>query len=166
MTLTNIINSTQGSRDMMTVWMLRIAWISLATLDSLVLATPCYQTNGSCIPVNHTMCLTTKISFKNTSTIYTNGSLTLNEISLHLEAWSHLRRVPECWNIIQPFLCSVYLPKCNADAQEVEKPNRELCERVKGPCEIVTRFNGEWPWFLKCDQWFYAESCGVGTFKT
>lgn len=130
-------------------------------ITSVTKAEPCYETTDTCIPVNETMCLTTKLSFNTTSLMYTNNTISLEEIKAHLDAWSHLKQVPECWNIIQPFLCSVYLPKCDSKKQRAEKPNRELCERVKGPCEVVTRYNGSWPWFLDCSQWFYASSCGV-----
>ncbi|MGH0125661.1 UNVERIFIED_CONTAM: hypothetical protein FKN15_023940 [Acipenser sinensis] len=61
--------------------------------------------------------------------------------------WSGLRNAPRCWEVIQPLLCSVYMPKC--DNGKVELPSQSLCHKTRGPCAIVERERG-WPDFLKC----------------
>lgn len=140
----------------MTVITLTSTWTSNAE--------PCLMNVSSCVPINTSECLTTKVTFTHTSLLFTNQTLTQNEILADLEVWKQLQGVPECWNVIQPHLCSVYLPKC--DNLKLERPNRELCDRIQGPCEIVKRYNGSWPWFLQCDQWFYAERCGQTSYET
>ncbi|KAL4218471.1 hypothetical protein ACF0H5_023205 [Mactra antiquata] len=153
---------------MMSLHHMLISWLLwlLYNCGNLVTSAPCYKQNTTCVPVSLSMCLTTKVTFTHTSLIYTNSTLTQSEIQDDLEVWRQLQGVPECWSVIQPFLCSVYLPRCNDEASEVERPNRELCERVRSPCEVVKRYNGSWPWFLQCDQWFYADSCGQTVYET
>ena len=59
-----------------------------------------------------------------------------------------LRHIPKCWAVVQPFLCSLYMPKCTNDT--VELPSQEMCKMVAGPCRIL--FNHTiWPNFIKCD---------------
>ena len=128
-------------------------------------AQPCFYNTTSCIAANVT-CLGARTTFTHTSLLFTNDSATIEETEKNLAQWSLLRRVPECWAVIQPFLCSVYLPKCDATEQKVELPNRELCERTREPCRVVRQFNGDWPDFLKCDAWFFSSGCGVSRFIT
>ena len=131
--------------------------------DSSTQAQPCFYNTTSCIAANVT-CLGTKTTFTHTSLLFANDSATLEETENNLAQWSLLRRVPECWAVIQPFLCSIYLPKCDATEQKVELPNRELCERTREPCRAVKQFNGDWPEFLKCDTWFLSSGCGVSIY--
>ena len=134
---------------------------AMATMISIRNASgePCYHNTTSCEPVNTTFCLTSKITFSHTSTLFTN--LSQSEAENHLSIWSQLKRVPECWAVVQPFLCSVYLPKCNVATQQVERPNYGLCERIQSACGVVKEYNGQWLAILQCDQWYFAESCGV-----
>ncbi|KAH3748542.1 uncharacterized protein LOC127848283 [Dreissena polymorpha] len=142
--------------------------VCLLHLIALVASIPCYHGNATsvCVVVETPVCMTAEVTFNYTSQVFTNSTYNQSVIQEQLKYWEHLRLVPECWKLIQPFLCSVYLPKCENDKQEVERPNKELCERVKTPCEVVKRYNGKWPWFLDCDQWFYAESCGQTFYET
>ncbi|XP_052764261.1 uncharacterized protein LOC128206108 [Mya arenaria] len=134
----------------------------------LTASVPCYMNDtSSCVPVEVTECLTGEVTFNYTSLVYTNGSLSQVEIQTQLDAWSHLKAVPECWSIIQPFLCSVYLPRCDqGESTGVERPNRELCERVRSPCQVIITAGGQWPSFLDCEQDFYAENCGPTFYET
>ena len=129
--------------------------------DSATLAEPCFYNTTSCISSNITTCLGAKITFSHTSLLFANDSAALEGTENNLAQWRLLQRVPECWAVIQPFLCSVYLPKCDAMEQKVELPNKELCERTREPCRVVQQFNGDWPEFLKCDAWFFSSGCGV-----
>ena len=137
----------------------------LVVLTNLsVKAEPCYLNTTTCIAVNVTSCLGAKITFPDTSFLFANDSSTLADTERNLAQWGLLQRVPECWSVIQPFLCSVYLPKCDLAKQKVELPNKELCERTREPCKVVQQYNGDWPDFLKCDAWFFSSGCGVSKF--
>uniref|UniRef100_A0A672UH10 Protein smoothened n=1 Tax=Strigops habroptila TaxID=2489341 RepID=A0A672UH10_STRHB len=67
-----------------------------------------------------------------------------------------LRNAPRCWDVIQPLLCAVYMPKCE-DGQ-VELPSQTLCQATRAPCTIVERERG-WPDFLKCTTDRFPEGC-------
>ena len=54
--------------------------------------------------------------------------------------------MPECWAVIRPLLCSVYLPKC--EQERVSKVPYQLCIALKKPCRFVN--STEWPDFLQC----------------
>jgi hypothetical protein len=45
-----------------------------------------------------------------------------SDVLADLEVWKQLQGVPECWNVIQAHLCSVYLPKCDNDVAKVKLP--------------------------------------------
>ena len=137
------------------IWLLVAPKIDVAAVD------PCYLNTSSCTPVTTSFCLGAKISFTHTSLIFANDSSDLTEVERNLAQWSLLQRVPECWSVIQPFLCSVYLPKCDLGEEKVELPSKELCERTRGPCKVVQQYNGEWPDFLRCDAGFFKSACGV-----
>ena len=38
--------------------------------------------------------------------------------------WQNLKSVPKCWAVIQPFLCALYMPRC--DNGMVELPSQVL----------------------------------------
>ncbi|XP_019364887.1 PREDICTED: smoothened homolog, partial [Gavialis gangeticus] len=70
--------------------------------------------------------------------------------------WAGLRNAPRCWDVIQPLLCAVYMPKC--EDGKVELPSQTLCQATRGPCTIVERERG-WPDFLKCGLDRFPEGC-------
>lgn len=59
-----------------------------------------------------------------------------------------LRHVPKCWAVVQPFLCSIFMPKCVNNS--VELPSQEMCKMVSGPCRLLLNHT-IWPSFAKCD---------------
>lgn len=120
----------------------------------------------SCIslPSNPT-CLGASLSavsgFTHTSTVFANDSSTLDEVTEKLKLWSGLKAAPKCWEVIQPFLCSVYMPRCNSTDLTVERPSRELCLKTRTPCDIVRKISG-WPFFLDCNQLdIFSANCTV-----
>ncbi|CAF1586947.1 unnamed protein product [Adineta ricciae] len=51
-------------------------------------------------------------------------------------------------------LCSIYMPLCLANYSDSIPPCREVCERVRRPCEsFYTRYGFIWPDALKCEQY-------------
>ena len=45
-------------------------------------------------------------------TAFANSSTNQNEARDELDGWTWLSNVPGCWEVVQPLLCSVYLPAC------------------------------------------------------
>lgn len=56
--------------------------------------------------------------------------------------------MPKCWAVVQPFLCSIFMPKCINDT--VELPSQEMCKMVSGPCRMLMNHT-IWPNFAKCE---------------
>lgn len=65
-----------------------------------------------------------------------------------LRLWQGLRHIPKCWAVIQPFLCAVYMPKC--EDEQVDLPSQEMCKMTMGPCRLLYN-DKNFPSFLKCD---------------
>ena len=123
----------------------------------------CYgacKQNSTCKSLqNSTTCFGVNLPFTHTLLEFATDSSTLDEVNEKLKLWEGLKYVPECWALIQPFLCSVYLPKC--DSGEVELPSKELCKKIKSPCKIVEIYRGAWPDFLDCDENHFMSNCPV-----
>ncbi|CAG2254965.1 SMO [Mytilus edulis] len=116
----------------------------------------CYK-NATCQSLGTTTtCLGVTLTFTNTSLEFIDSS-TLSSVNEKLKLWEGLKYVPECWSLVQPFLCSVYLPKC--DGGQVELPSKELCKKIKSPCKIVEIYHGAWPDFLDCDESHFETGC-------
>ncbi|XP_055954292.1 protein smoothened isoform X1 [Patella vulgata] len=125
----------------------------------------CFQNNSTCIPITVKLCLGASLPIENTSISLAADSNSLEEIYEKLKLWSGLENAPQCWQVVQPFLCSVYLPKCDAENEKVELPSRELCERTREPCKIVESFHNGWPEFLQCDQPHFVTGCTTDTYE-
>jgi len=110
-------------------------------------------------------CFGASLPYRRTAPGAFTGDVTLQkDVQASLRQWSALRTVPQCWEVIQPLLCSVYLPPCKVDGTSnmslVQKPSREQCDIVQTRCRIVEMYGG-WPEFLKCDQKHFSKGCLV-----
>lgn len=148
-----------------------IAIVLLLLLTLRVANSTCIKKQvTSCIslPSNPT-CLGASLSsvsgFTHTSTVFANDSLTLDEVTEKLKLWSGLKAAPKCWEVIQPFLCSVYMPRCNSTDLTVERPSRELCLKTRTPCDIIRKISG-WPFFLDCNQLdIFSANCTENSYE-
>lgn len=62
-----------------------------------------------------------------------------------------------CSRQLKPFICSVYVPEC--EAAQAEPPCRTLCEQARTGCEpLMNKFGVQWPQSLSCEN-FTTESC-------
>ncbi len=124
-------------------------------------ANDCQVNSTHCIalPKGKT-CFGSALKFQSTSLEFANDSSTLAEVDEKLKLWKGLQNVPQCWAVVQRFLCSVYLPKCN-NTGFLEYPSKEECEKTRQPCKIVESFNNGWPLFLQCNQPHFKPNCKV-----
>ena len=150
----------------------QVAWIGLIilhamtqTLHALSFNITINESNDctrpaqcTALPSNMSSCLGTKFTHTHTSFYLANDSTTLIEVQEKLMMWGGLRNVPKCWEIVQPFLCAVYLPKC--ENGRVELPSYDMCSIVQSPCRIVEVERG-WPDFLRCNTENMPEQCDV-----
>lgn len=107
---------------------------------------PHCRRKAKCEHMNNTMCLGAKLPYSST-TLELVG-LTQEQMQEKLQFWTALKHVPRCWAVIQPFLCALYMPRCEKD--EVELPPQELCKMALGPCRILELERG-WTTPLRCD---------------
>ncbi|MGH0127857.1 UNVERIFIED_CONTAM: hypothetical protein FKN15_032526 [Acipenser sinensis] len=126
-----------------------VNWIhgNLFLLGGIALGLAIPQKTSTCEALKYNTCLGSPLPYTYTSVILAEDSNSQEAALEKLTMWSGLRNAPRCWEVIQPLLCSVYMPKC--DNGKVELPSQSLCHKTRGPCAIVERERG-WPDFLKC----------------
>ncbi|CAF1131383.1 unnamed protein product, partial [Didymodactylos carnosus] len=67
-----------------------------------------------------------------------------------------------CSSDLRFFLCSIYLPLCISSYSETIPPCREVCERVKKPCEPYIHYmNKPWPDQLDCEQFPWSRDNAI-----
>ncbi|KAF5296626.1 hypothetical protein FQA39_LY12454 [Lamprigera yunnana] len=102
---------------------------------------------AKCESLNYTTCMGSKLPYSSTSLDLTNSTSQEN-VQEKLQIYKHLRYIPKCWAVIQPFLCALFLPKCVNDS--VDLPSKEMCKITLKPCKVVYD-SGLFPDFIKCD---------------
>lgn len=114
------------------------------------------QRNAKCQTLNYSTCMGAKLPYSSTTLDLTD--LNSQEIVQEkLYQYQVLRFIPKCWAVIQPFLCSLYMPKC--ENGKVDLPSKEMCKLILNPCKILynTTF---FPEFMKCeDQRLFPSQC-------
>ncbi|CAB0012230.1 unnamed protein product, partial [Nesidiocoris tenuis] len=103
---------------------------------------------AKCEPMNSTMCMGTKLPYTSTSLDLVDGVDTQEQAQEQLNEWRRLIHVPKCWPVIQPFLCALYMPKCENGS--VYLPSQEMCKMIQSPCRIVTTYE-QWPSVFRCE---------------
>ncbi|XP_069485680.1 protein smoothened [Ambystoma mexicanum] len=111
---------------------------------------------ATCEALKYNVCLGSTLPYGLTSIALAEDSSSQEDANQKLLLWSGLRNAPRCWDVIQPLLCAVYMPKC--ESGKVELPSQGLCQATRGPCAIVERERG-WPDFLKCSNPSFPEGC-------
>lgn len=102
---------------------------------------------AKCQNLTYNYCMGTKLPYHST-TLNLTDLTTQEDVQEKLAMYQHLRHVPKCWAVIQPFLCSLYMPKCEKD--RVDLPSMDMCNITRGPCKILygTHF---FPPLLRCE---------------
>ncbi|XP_058807517.1 protein smoothened-like [Phymastichus coffea] len=103
---------------------------------------------AKCIPLENATCFGTKLPYDTTTLDLIPEYSTQTMIKERLYVLQGLKHIPKCWAVVQPFLCSLFMPKCVNGT--VNLPSHEMCRVVSGPCKVI--FNSTiWPKFIKCD---------------
>lgn len=113
----------------------------------------CRKQVRQCVALPTTECLGISLAYNLTAPGAIFGSSQMAEVLRELSLWKALYKVPDCWDAIQPLLCSAYLPKChqNGSDHHVELLDYAQCESVKERCAVLLEAN-VWPEFLDCDK--------------
>lgn len=101
-----------------------------------------------CVPLQKSTCMGTKLPYTSTTLDLIPERVTQDIIEERLYLLQALKHVPKCWSVVQPFLCSIFMPKCINNT--VELPSQEMCKMVSGPCRMLINHT-IWPSFAKCD---------------
>lgn len=105
------------------------------------------QRPAKCQDLIYTSCMGSKLPYYVTTLNLTDLS-SQEKVQEKLLLYQYLRYIPKCWAVIQPFLCALYMPKCENDT--VDLPSKEMCRITQKPCKILfnTTFFSE---FMNCD---------------
>jgi len=109
---------------------------------------PCTRPGQCTVPTNTSLvCFGTKLAHRSTSRDLTSHTGAWQ--AWQVEEWAGLRNVPQCWAVVQPLLCAVYMPRCHN--QTISLVPYQLCKVAQQPCRVIKEIHGDWPDFLQCD---------------
>ncbi|XP_025831873.1 protein smoothened [Agrilus planipennis] len=102
---------------------------------------------AACQPLKYNTCMGIKLPYSSTTLDLINLS-SQEVVQEKLQLYQYLRYIPKCWAVIQPFLCALYMPKCeNGKAYLASK---EMCRIISGPCKILHRSGIFSDFMMKC----------------
>ncbi|KAL1488964.1 hypothetical protein ABEB36_014747 [Hypothenemus hampei] len=105
--------------------------------------------NAKCQPLLQSKCMGAKLPYHSTTLDLTDLS-NQTKVQEKLQMYEqYLKFIPKCWAVIQPFLCALYMPKC--DNGEVDLPSREMCKITLEPCKIIYNMSTVFPEFFDCE---------------
>lgn len=98
--------------------------------------------SARCDSLKNTTCLGVTLPYKQTSLgVFANNHLKDElEIKDFLTQWKVLQSVPRCWASVEPFLCTLYLPKC--DDGQVYLPSYDMCKTARNNCKFIEMYFG------------------------
>ncbi|XP_017776095.1 PREDICTED: protein smoothened isoform X2 [Nicrophorus vespilloides] len=114
------------------------------------------QRPARCESLKHQTCMGSKLPYQST-TLDLTDLMSQEEVQEKLMTYQYLRYIPKCWAVIQPFLCALYMPKCENDM--VNLPSELMCKITLGPCKIL--YNASiFPEFMRCeDERLFPSQC-------
>ncbi|XP_059620467.1 protein smoothened [Phlebotomus argentipes] len=114
---------------------------------------------SKCERLKETKCLGARLPYNFTS-LDLSDSYSQEYTLDRLQSYQALKYVPKCWAVIQPFLCSVFLPKCETIRGQdyVYLPSLEMCRMTVEPCRALYN-TSYFPDFLKCNESVYPSKC-------
>jgi len=141
-----------------------------ASSSSEIMRSSCEMAVPKCEFLQSKDCVGAVLPYRRTAPgAFTGDIVHQQDIQSSLQLWKALRTVPHCWEVVQPLLCSVYLPLCKVDDTSnlslVQRPSREQCDIARTRCRIVDLYGG-WPDFLKCNQNHFSNGCLVSMNDT
>lgn len=114
------------------------------------------QKPAKCQVLNYTTCMGMKLPYFSTSLELTDLS-SQEKVQEKLHYYKYLRYIPKCWAVIQPFLCALYMPKC--ENGKVDLPSKEMCQLTLKPCKMFYN-SSVFPKFLNCDdERIFSSNC-------
>lgn len=120
---------------------------------------------ATCQEHNNLTCFGSQLPYISTTVELVDDAENQREVDERLtQLEAGLRKVPRCWQLAQPLLCSLYRPPCKNNS--VHLISNTLCESARKACKIIMPQVGpqvgnvEWPYFLRCEQdVFFTKGC-------
>lgn len=115
---------------------------------------------GKCERIkNSSLCFGSKLPYTHTSIDLTDYN-SQEEIIERLWNYEALKYVPKCWQIVQPFLCAVFRPKCETinEKDYVYLPSLEMCKLATQQCSLLMN-TSFFPEFMKCNETLFPKNC-------
>uniref|UniRef100_A0A0C9QYH3 Smo protein n=1 Tax=Fopius arisanus TaxID=64838 RepID=A0A0C9QYH3_9HYME len=103
---------------------------------------------AQCVSLEYRTCLGTSLTYEQTSLDLLPRNHSQDKINETLTQLESLKYIPKCWTVVQPLLCSVFMPKCSNN--QLDLPSPDTCRKILKPCGIVMN-STIWPEFLRCD---------------
>ncbi|KAI1289459.1 Protein smoothened [Halotydeus destructor] len=129
--------------------------------DRIVAEGPQCSKEAQCIPLQSNSCFDVNLPYKFTS--ITSKFTNEQQVRSYLSKFEVIRKIPRCWTVLQPLLCTLFLPRC--DNNLTVQPTYEMCKIIhqdQGPCRLIESHFGNniWPEYLKCDnQSMFPKNC-------
>lgn len=103
-----------------------------------------------CDPLNTDMCKDLGYTFVQMPNFFKDE--TQNEAKLRIKEFYPLVQT-KCSSALRFFLCTLYIPPCVINVNEMIHPCREVCEEARRGCEpIMLRAGFHWPDVMKCSR--------------
>ena len=117
------------------------------------------ESQTKCEELKSRQCFGITLPYQSTTLDLTN-SYSQEESLEKLYSYQALKNVPKCWSVIQPFLCAVFLPKCEKinNLEMVYLPSLEMCKITMEPCRVLYN-TSYFPDFLKCNETQFPSKC-------
>lgn len=104
-------------------------------------------------------CYKANLPYLKTSLDITNHSRQKESMDMLSKLFA-MKYLPQCWAVMQPFLCSVMFPKCETtdDVNLVFLPSMEMCQKTMEPCKVLYEMS-DFPEFLRCNATNFPSKC-------
>lgn len=120
--------------------------ISTLALVSRVGFDRCATRSDRCVTLSKSQCLDISLPYKqalpggllNSSATFSSSFQDESDVFTYLNAWKGLQSVPRCWTSLQTLLCTLMLPRCDAD--RVLPPSFDLCRNVRTHCKVIDQY--------------------------
>lgn len=113
-----------------------------------------------CERLRNATCFGARLAYAQTSLDLTD-SIDQAETRRRLQTYEALRHIPKCWAVVQPFLCAVFVPKCERIGDRgdmVFLPSLEMCRITMEPCRVL--YNSSFfPEYLRCNETLFPSKC-------
>ena len=109
--------------------------------EERVRSSRCTRDGSECRSLESSTCLDVTLPYKHTSTASSSSDFrNQSQIHEYLQRFTGLRKVPRCWTAFESIICTLFLPRCDAESQQSFLPTQDMCRNAKNHCKIIEPF--------------------------